>query len=129
MRSPSDNPFKQVILENNSTLKQEYRLLTIKSIMRIKDSGVIELGFEEFENHPYTIEIDLDLFPKNTNTEKLIPGNQIFVKGKNGNSDHMLWGYDKIKAIQIARHNNVEDIQTTSQNDVKQILPFVKSDK
>lgn len=130
MSSSSDSPFKKVVVKNNPTLKQEYRLLTIKSVRQFKNSPVIELGFEEFEKCPYTIEIDLNLFPKDTNIEKLVPGEQLLIKGKNGNLDYMLWGHDKIADIKIpANQNDIDDIQVKNQNDIQSILPFVKSDK
>jgi len=104
MRSQRNSP-----KEDNPTLKKDgYRLLTIKDIMHIRNSGMIEV---EFEEAPRSINIDLDFLFERAKVENLSVGDQIFIKGTKGNADHLLlWGDNKIEDIKIASRNHMKSI-------------------
>ena len=90
---------------NKSSLEMPgYRLLRVKSVMRIRDSEVIEVEFEELLR---IFNIRITFLLQQTGNRDLAPGDEVFIKGKNGNMDHQIWGEDEIEHIKIAKRGDL----------------------
>jgi len=76
-----------------------YRLLTIKGAKPIKDGQALSLEFEESR---VGIEVSRDFLSEKAGVASLGTGDQIFIKGKTGNSDADFWGIATVDDIKIA---------------------------